>query len=166
MVARSRRNRDELSRLARRRLRPLAGAFPARLGFPVGRSALLLDLGDASLEGVHEVDDRRLWKGLRLRDLLAGQLRLEHRPELAPVLVLELGGVELADEAGDHLAGELELRLLDVGLGDGLLDLGARADVLREEERLERERVAVRPDQAEVLLAPDNDLPVPGIPGS
>src|SRR3989440_10464652 len=158
MVARTRRNRDELSRLARGRLRPLAGAFRARLGLPVRRSALLLNLGDASLEGVHEVDDRRLRKGLRLRDLLAGQLRLEHRPELAPVLVLELVGGELPDEAGDHLAGELELRRLDGGLGVGLLDLGARADVLREEERLERERVSVPPDQAEVLLAPEHEL--------
>src|SRR5438552_1926042 len=83
-------------------------------------------------------------------DRLAGELRRERGAQLAPVLVLELVRIEGADEALDHLSRELELGPLDVRLGHGLLDLGARADVLGEEQRLERERVPVRADQAEI----------------
>ena len=48
---------------------------------------------------------------------------------------------------------------------DGLLDLRLRADVVGEEERLQRERVALRADEAEVLLAPEHELADRGHPG-
>src|SRR5256886_10006667 len=41
---------------------------------------------------------------------------------------------------------------------DRVLDLVLLAHVVREEEELEGERVALRPDQAEVLLAPEHEL--------
>src|SRR5256885_127614 len=68
------------------------------------------------------------------------------------------GRIELADEARDHLAGEVELGFLDLDLLDGVLDLLLRANILGEEERLERERVALRADEAEVLGALANEL--------
>src|SRR5581483_1469851 len=101
----------------------------------------------ASAQRLHEVDDRCLRRRLGPLDLLPGELRLEHRLQLAPVLVLEVGGVPLADEALDHLAGKLELGLLHVGRLDRLLDLGLRAHVVGEEQGLERERVALRSDE-------------------
>src|ERR671925_528686 len=154
----------KLGRLARgsRGALPLPARLRLRAG--PGRPALPLDLGDALLERLHEVDDRRLGDGLGPPDLLARELRLEHRPQLAPVLVLELGGVELADEALDHLPRELELGPLHLGALDRLLDLGARAYVLGEEERLEREPLAVRPAEAQVLLAPEHELADRGHP--
>ena len=42
-------------------------------------------------------------------------------------------------------------------VADGLLDLRLRAHVLGEEERLERERVAARPDEAERLVAAQDE---------
>ena len=49
-------------------------------------------------------------------------------------------------------AGRARARLLHRGLLDRLLDLGLRVDV-GGEQRLERERIALWPDQAELLLA-------------
>ena len=72
---------------------------------------------------------------LRLEQLRAGSRRYS---------LVELRRLEVAGEAVDHLAREVELRLLDRRLLDGLRDLGLRVDVLGEEQRLERERVALR----------------------
>ena len=69
------------------------------------------------------------------------------------VLALQLVRIERRRERRDDLLRELELRLLDLGAGDRLVDLGVVLHVLVDEERLERERVAHRADQAELLLA-------------
>ena len=73
-------------------------------------------------------------------------------------------GVELAFEAVDHLLREAELGLLHLAARDGFLDLGLRVDVLRDEQRLERKSVALRPDQAQVLGALPHEPPQPGLP--
>ena len=72
-------------------------------------------------------------------------------------MALQLGGIEVGNEAVHHLLGELQFRLLDLGAGYRLVDLRLRADVLRQEERLEQERVALRADQAEVLGAAEDE---------
>ena len=129
--------------------RAAAGSFACFASSTLRRSASIRSTTGASLDG------------LRRGDLLAGQLGLEQRAEVAAVLALQLVRVELADEARDHLLRELELRLLDGRLLDRLLDLGLRVDVLGEEERLERERLALGADQAELLLAPGRSGPSP-----
>src|SRR5579884_3199516 len=48
-------------------------------------------------------------------------------------------------------------RLAHLGSGDRLLDLALRPHVLGEEQRLEQQRALARPDQAEVLLAPEDE---------
>ena len=59
----------------------------------------------------------------------------------------------------DELPRHVELRIGDLDLLDGLVDLRARADVLGVVERLEGEPFAERADEAEVLLAPEHELP-------
>ena len=55
----------------------------------------------------------RLGDRLGLGDLLACELRLEHRAQVAPVVALRTSpGSKSAARLGDHLARELELRLL------------------------------------------------------
>ena len=82
------------------------------------------DLGDALLERLHEIDDRRLGRLFhRLGDLLACELRLEHLPQVGPVLARQISLVELAGEAVDHLTRQVQLGLFDLAVGDGLLDL-------------------------------------------
>ena len=85
---------------------------------------LLRCLLDRCAQRVHQVDLRRLRCGLRLRDLLAGQLGLEHPAQILAVRAGERLTVELGDEALDHLAREVELGLLDVRLAHRLADLG------------------------------------------
>src|SRR4051794_20626149 len=103
-----------------------AGLGGARAGARTGRLrgllvARLLRRCDALLERLEQVGDRRLGCRLRRRDGLAGDLRVEHRAELAAVLVLELLGRELAGEARDHLTREVELDRLDLRRLDGAL---------------------------------------------
>ena len=111
----------------------------------------LLRRGDARLERFHEVDDGRDLDRLRHGDLLAPHLGLEKRAQVAPVVTCELVRLEVAGEALDHLTGERKLRLLHLGPLDGLGDLGLRVHVLGEEERLERQRVALRAYEAEAF---------------
>ena len=66
-------------------------------------------------------------------------------------------GSNVALEARDDLARERELLLLHRRRGDRLVDLVLALHVLGDEERLERERVALRPDQAELLLAGEHE---------
>ena len=81
---------------------------------------------------------------LRLRDLLAVELRLEHLAQVAAVLADELRRVELADEALHHLLREVELRPSSPRcLRQPRSISGLRAHVLGEEERLEHERFAL-----------------------
>src|SRR4051812_40778341 len=101
------------------------------LGGSLGR--LALGFGDARAERFHQVDDRRLLVDrFRSGNLLASQLRLEQRLQVAAILADELLRIELGGETADHLARQLELRVLDLDLLHGLLDLGPRADVLGE----------------------------------
>src|SRR5947208_2289434 len=85
---------------------------------------LLLRLGDAPLQRLHQVDDGRFGYRLWLRDLLALQLRLEQLAQVAAVLARELRRIELADEAVHDLLRELELLRPDLRARDGLVDLG------------------------------------------
>src|SRR5262249_9176104 len=70
---------------------------------------LLLSLGHACAQRCHQIDDRSrlLLDRLRRGDLLAGQLGLEERLQVAAVVADELVLVEVGREAADHLAGEL-----------------------------------------------------------
>ena len=77
------------------------GALLARGGLLRRDLLAPLGLGDALLERLHQVDHRRRGRLLRGDDLLAGELRLQHRLERAAVLVLEILRLELADQAGD-----------------------------------------------------------------
>src|ERR1017187_2267782 len=74
-----------------------------RLG---ARRFAALDVGEAALERLHQVDGRRLGQGLGARDRLAGKLRLEQPLEITPVLARKLLRVEATSEALDHLAVE------------------------------------------------------------
>ena len=89
----------------------MRAASRARAGFlpRAGSAGGLLRRGDARLERLHEVDHRRDLDGLRRDDLLAAHLRLEQRTQVAPVLARELRRLELAGEAVDDLAREVEL---------------------------------------------------------
>ena len=89
-------------------------------------------------------------------DLLAAQLGLEQRPQVAAVLARQLVGSKSAARPCDDLACKLELGLLHLGLLHGLVDLGLRVDVLDEVERLEHETLAPRAHEAE-RLAPGAD---------
>ena len=102
----------------------------------------LLGRGDARLERLHEVDHRSDLGRLRRDDLLTTHLRLEERLQITPVLACKLRRLEVACEAVDDLARQIELGLLHLRLLDRFRDLRRRVDVLGEEERLERERVA------------------------
>src|SRR5262249_33604522 len=117
------------------------------------RSGLLRRLRNGRAQSLHQVDDRRLClDGLGRRDLLAGELRLEQLAQVAAIHAVQLLRLEVRDETVDHLLREVELRVFHLRLADGLLDLRLRANVLREEERLEGKRLAARTDQAERLL--------------
>src|SRR4026208_2476103 len=132
---------------------------PGGLGLP--RRGRLLGGGDARLERLHEIDHGSLLDRLRGGELLAAQLRLEHRPEVTPVVARELRGLEVPCEAVDHLPRELELGVLDVCVLDRLRDLGLRVHVLCEEEGLEGERVVLGTDEAEALPAGAQEPPDP-----
>ena len=72
---------------------------------------------DARLERLEQVDrrSRRLLGLARRRQLLALQLRLEQRPQVAAVGARQRRRVERRREAVDDLVGELELGLLHLG---------------------------------------------------
>ena len=71
--------------------------------------------------------------------------------------LVELGGSNSPCKPADQLLGERELLLLHLRRRDRLVDLGLALHVLGDVERLERERVALRPDQAELLLAGEHE---------
>ena len=55
------------------------------------------------------------------------ELRLEHRAQVSRYSLWSSAGSNSPTRLVDHLARELELRLLDLGLRDRLVDLGLRA---------------------------------------
>ena len=85
------------------------------------------------------------------------ELRLEQLAHALPVLALQRFRIERRGERRDDLLRELELRPLDLGACDRLVDLGVVLDVLVDEERLECERIAHRADQAELLLPREDE---------
>src|SRR5919201_3718954 len=86
---------EALGRLARR-LAPAAGPRAALRGGSLlsggslGSGLAAFRLLHAPLERLHQVDDRRLGNGLRFRDLLAVELRLEHLAQVTAVLAMQL----------------------------------------------------------------------------
>ena len=88
---------------------------------------------------------------------MALELCLEQLAHPLAVLALQRLGVERRGERRDDLLRELELRPLHLGAGHSLVDLRVVLHVVVDEERLERERVPHRPDQAELLLAGEHE---------
>ncbi len=87
------------------------------------------------------------------------QLRLEQSPEVAPVFARELRRLELAGEAVDDLAREVELGLLHVGRLDRFGNLGLRVHVLGEEQCLENQCLVPRSHEAEALTTRTDETP-------
>ena len=117
--------------------------------------------GDAATEArsasIRSITGVSLDRLLGLRQLAALGLRREQLAELGAVLAAQLGRVELALETADQLLGKRKLLLAYRRPCDGLVDLGLALHVLGDVERLERERVALRADQAELLLPGEHE---------
>ena len=129
-------------------------AFAAAAGF-----VRLLGRGHRGSQRLHQVAGRSGRNGLGQRDLLAGELRLEQAPQRRAVLAVQLRRIERRRQRRDDLLGEIELGALHRRCCDGLVDLGVLVHILVDEERLQRERVAHGTDQAQLLLAGQDESP-------
>ena len=110
-------------------------------------------LGDAGLEGLHQIDDAGLRRlGGRGGDLLPVHLALDLLEHALPHGVAEILGAELLHRALlDELARQGELGVLERDIC--ARHLAGAADVAVIVELLHREDVAHRADQDQVLLA-------------
>ena len=153
------------SRTPSETLRPRRGRALARAPAGFGAAARLSPLrgGDRGAQRLHQVDrpapSRPRPPAPRARGRRAS-------PRAAPCSrarysLRSSAGSNVALEPGDDLLRERELLLLDAGRRDRLVDLLLALHVLGEEQRLERERVALRPDQAELLLAGEHERAEP-----
>ena len=154
------RARSYLAAGARRRLRRYFAAARLRGGLPSRRRLALLRLGDALLERLHQVDHRRVLGRAPARRSAGRRAspRARLRRSWRYSLVSCSARLELADEAARRAAARGRARPSSTRrLLGRLVDLGLRVDVLGDEQRLEHERVALRPDQAELLLAGEHE---------
>ncbi len=120
-----------------------------------GRGGRLLLLGlQARLQRLHEIDDlalRRLRR--RHRDLLAGDLLLDHRLRRLAVLVLVLGRIEgVGGELVDELHGEIDLGRLERHLV-APLDVAEVSHLVGVVERVHHQSVLRLAHQDELLAA-------------
>ena len=140
-----------------------AGAFLAAVffaGFSSGSLGVLaaggLRGGDRLLERGQQVDDLAggLGRGLGALDLAALDLRLHQRLDGTGVVVLELGGVEVAGEGLDEHVRHLDLAVLDVAGLDG--EVG-RADLVGPHHRLQHDHVVLDPQHRDARALAQGD---------
>ncbi len=154
----SRASATETGSFAEARLRvfppfaPAASPRPLPTGLsPRGRHA--------RLEDGHEVGElARLGERSRCLDGLALHLRLDDRQEGLAVLVVVAGGIEVAGQGIDELAGHGDLDRLDLDLLLGKLELGEVADLVGPVERREQHRRTEGVERRELLTVLEDDL--------
>ena len=136
------------------------GALARRRGLLLRRGGCFFDAAatDARSASIRSIDRRRRLR-LRQLDLVAGELRLEQLAQRLAVLAAQLRRARTAPASdGDDLLRELELRLLAPRPSTTASSISAWSFTSScDEQRLERERVAHRPDQAELLLAGEHE---------